>query len=55
MIGVIQRYKFYILILCLLILFAVSWFIFSKQNVKRIPSRGVFVIKTVNTFSAGGK
>jgi len=50
MTEVLHRYRIIILVLSLLILFAIAWLVFSKQNMRKIPSRGVFVISRMNTY-----
>lgn len=53
MTEIFQRYRTFVLILCLLVLAALAWLIFAKQDMHKIPSRGVFVINSNTLFPAG--
>lgn len=50
MTAVLQRYRVLIIITIFTLLTAsILWFVFSKQNTNKIPSRGVFVIQQGTT------
>ena len=46
MIGIIQRSKILIVVLSFVLigLLLLGWFVLSKHNLNKIPSRGVFVM-----------
>jgi len=48
---VIVKYKFLILILCLILLTALLWLLMLRNNMGKIPSRGVFVMETLEYVS----
>ncbi|MGI6778984.1 MAG: hypothetical protein ACOX7R_13535 [Acetivibrionales bacterium] len=43
MTGIIFRYKVILVILALIIFALLAWLILPRQNLDKIPSRGVFV------------
>jgi len=47
MTEILQRYRIAIIIAGLLFLITLVWFIVSRQNLSKIPSRGVFVNNSV--------
>lgn len=47
MIAVIQRYKLIFVAACLIAAAFIAWFIVSRQEAGKIPSRGVFVMGKV--------
>jgi hypothetical protein len=49
MTHVLRRYKVMVVIFCLLILAVIIGLIVSRENSKKIPSRGVFVMNGVLT------
>ncbi len=51
MTHVIVKYKFLILILCLILLTALLWLLMLRNNMGKIPSRGVFVMETLEYVS----
>lgn len=52
MTGILQRYRIILIVISLVLLGILAWVVLSKQNVNKIPSRGVFVCdfkqKTLN-------
>lgn len=43
MTGILQRYRLVMIILGLIALALIIWFIVSRQEIDKIPSRGTFI------------
>ncbi|HHW49421.1 MAG TPA: hypothetical protein GXX14_12515 [Clostridiaceae bacterium] len=48
MTEVFQKYRIIILVLSLIMLAAITWLVFSKQNTHKVPTRGVFITSKIN-------
>jgi lipopolysaccharide export system protein LptC len=48
---IIIKYRFLIIILGLIILTALLWLLMLKNDMEKIPSRGVFVMKNLEYIS----
>lgn len=44
MVEVMQKYKTIFIILSLILCVIIAWFVLTKENVDKVPSRGVFVL-----------
>lgn len=53
---VLHRYRLVIITLSLLLCAILLWLLLSRQETAKIPSRGVFVVKSaISCISAGGR